>query len=176
MNSLNNYYDKHPDILTTDVWVTIGFTYDTSEQKYCLIEVDDKLCLACTKRLEPAINAFCYECKAPRPFDWTTGNKSLDSFIMESWGNMKTEHDAYIQWIEYYLLTNIQEMTSLRHGCTHIADLTMSGSTRVTLKMIVDEQNDQSFDFYQVNYFMCKQCNVIDKGVFSIARLTLIML
>ena len=81
------------------------------------------------------------------------GNKSLDSFIMESWGNMKDEYDAYIQWIEYSLLTNIQEMTSLRHECTHIADLTMNGSTRVTLKMIVDEQNDQSFDFHQVNYF-----------------------
>ena len=76
---------------------------------------------------------------------------------MESWGNMKNEDDAYIQWIEYSLLTNIQEMTSLRHGCTHIADLTMNGSTRVTLKKI------ESFDFHQVNYFTCKQCNAIDK-------------
>ena len=72
-------------MLTTDVWVTIGFTYDTSKQKYCLIKVDDELCLACAKRFEPKINAFCYECKAPRPLDWTNGNKSLDSFIMESW-------------------------------------------------------------------------------------------
>jgi len=79
---------------------------------------------------------------------------------MESWGNMKTEYDANIQWIEYYLLTNIQEMTSLRHGCTHIADLTMDdGSIRITLKMIVDEHNNQSFDFHQVTYFTCKQCN-----------------
>ena len=69
------------------------------------------------------------------------------------------EYDAYIEWIEYSRLSNMQEMTSLRHGCTHIADLTMDGSTRVTLKMIVDGQNAQSFDFYQVNYFTCKQCN-----------------
>ena len=62
------------------------------------------LCLACTERLEPEINAFCYACKAPIPLDWTTGNKSLDSFIMESWGNTKHEYDAYIQWIEYSLL------------------------------------------------------------------------
>ena len=72
---------------------------------------------------------------------------------MESWVNMRSEHDAYIQWIEYSLLMNVRKMTSLRHGCTHIADLTMNGSTRVSLKMIVDEQNDQSFDFHQVNYF-----------------------
>ena len=76
---------------------------------------------------------------------------------MESWGNMKTEYDAYIQWIEYSLLTNIQEMTSLRHGCTHIADLTMNGSTRVTLKMIVD---NASFDFHQVNYFTCNNASI----------------
>ena len=149
--------NEHPDILTTDVWVTIGFTYDASEQKYCLIkeEYGDGLCLACTYtyQFEPHINAFCYNCKEPRPLNWTTGNKSLDSFITESWSNMKNKYDAYIEWIEYSLLTNIQEMTSLRHGCTHIADLTMNGSTRVTLKMI------ESFDFHQVNYFMYKQCN-----------------
>ena len=81
------------------------------------------------------------------------GNKLLDSFIMESWSNMKHEFDAYIQWIEYSLLTNVRKMTSLRHGCTHIADLIMNESTRVTLKMVVDEQNDQLFDFHQVNYF-----------------------
>jgi hypothetical protein len=78
---------------------------------------------------------------------------------MESWKNTNNVYDAYIQWIEYSLLTNVQEMTSLRHGCTHIADLTMNGSTRVSLKMIVDEGDDQSFDFHQVNYFTCKQCN-----------------
>ena len=108
-----------------------------------------KLCLACMKRLNPTINAFCYECKAPRPVNWTTGNKSLDSFIMESWSNTKRRDDVYLQWIEYSLLTDVQEMTSLRHGCTHIA---MNGSTRVTLRKIID-------DFYQVNYFTCKQCN-----------------
>ena len=148
--------DKHPDILTTDVWVTIGFTYKWG--KYCLIKEDygRALCLACTHSLSPKINLFCFYCGTLRVRDWTTGNKSLDSLIMESWGNMKNEDDAYIQWIEYSLLTNIQEMTSLRHGCTHIADLTMNGSTRVTLKMIVD---NESFDFHQVNYFTCKQCN-----------------
>ena len=150
--------DEHPDILTTDVWITIGFTYDASKQRYCLIKVDDGLCLACTQCLEPKINLFCYECKAPIPLDWTTGNKSLDSFIMESWSNMNNEYDAYIQWIEYSLLTNIQEMTSLRHGCTHIADWlepTINESTRVIFKPIVDAQ---SFDFYRVNHFTCKQC------------------
>ena len=69
---------------------------------------------------------------------------------MESWSNMKSEYDAYIQWIEYSLLTDVQEMTPLRHGCTHIADLTMNESTRVTLR---------KKDFCQVNYFTCKQCN-----------------
>ena len=78
---------------------------------------------------------------------------------MESWSNMKNEDDVYIQWIEYSLLTNIQEMASLRHGCTHIAEWTTSELTRVTLKKIVDEQKDhkdQLFDFHQVNYFTCK--------------------
>ena len=141
-----------------DVWVTIGFTYSKWSGKYCLIKEynGDGLCLVCTQGLSSKINLFCHYCGTLRVRDWTTGNKSLDSFIMESWGNMKDEYDAYIQWIEYSLLTNIQEMTSLRHGCTHIADLTMNGSTRVTLKMIVD---NESFDFYQVNYFTCKQCN-----------------
>src|SRR5207249_5839545 len=87
------------------------------------------------------IDLFCYECKAPRPLDWTTGNKSLDSFIMESWSNTRNEYDAYIQWIEYSLFTDIREMTSLRHGCTHISkclELTTSELTRVMLKKIVD--------------------------------------
>ena len=137
-----------------DVWITIGFTYDASKQKYCLIKQRDEneLCLACASKLEP-INAFCDVCKAPQPLDWTTGNKSLDSFIMGSWTNMKNKYDAYIQWIKYSLLTNIQEMTSLRHGCTHIAEWTTNELTRVTLKKIVDEGDDQLFDFHQVNYF-----------------------
>ena len=63
---------------------------------------------------------------------------------------MTDVYDAYIQWIEYSLLTNVQEMTSLRHGCTHAADwleLIATEPTRVKLKKIAD---DQSFDFYQV--------------------------
>ena len=91
--------------------------------------------------------------QTPQPPDWTSDNKSLDSFIMESWINMKYIYDAYIQWIEYSLLTNIQKMTSLRYGCTHIAEWTTNGLTHVTLKKIVD---DQLFDFHQVNYFTCK--------------------
>ena len=150
--------DEHPDILATDVWVTIGFTYDTSEQKYYLLKRENGLCLACIEQLEPKINAFCYECKAPRPVDWTTGNKSLDSFIMESWKTTIDINDAYIQWVEYSRLSNVGKMTSLCHGCTHIADLTTDEPTRVTLKQIVDGQNAQSFDFYQVNDFMYKRC------------------
>src|SRR5581483_6693572 len=139
--------------------MTIGFTYDESEEEYCLIKTHygGKLCLACTDELEPRINAFCLKCKVPRPLDWTTGSKLLDSFIMESQTNTKNKHDAYIQWIEYSSLTNIQEMTALHHGCTHIADWlepTVDEPTRVTLKQIVDGRNAQSFDFYQVNYFM----------------------
>ena len=78
---------------------------------------------------------------------------------MESWSNTVNKYDAYVHWIEYSRLENVQAMRSLRHECTHIADLTMNGSTRVTLKMIVDKGNNQSFDFHQVNYFTCKQCN-----------------
>jgi len=66
---------------------------------------------------------------------------------MESWSNMKNSYDAYIQWIEYSLLTNIQEMSSLRHGCTHTADWRTNELTRVTLKKIIDEGDDQLFDF-----------------------------
>src|SRR6185312_14499542 len=142
--------DEHPDNLTTNVWTTIGFTYSWGE--YCLLKLEHELCLACARQLNSKINLFCYECKAPRPLDWTTGNKSLDLFIIESWSNMENKYDAYIQWIEYSLLSNIQEMTSLRHECTHIADWQ---STRVIFKPIVDTQ---SFDFYQVNHFTCKQC------------------
>src|SRR5207253_392018 len=87
------------DILITDVWVTIGFTYNKWERKYSLIKDRNwsVLCMACTKRLLPEINAFCYECKASQPLDWTTGNKDLDSFIiiMESWRNTSSEDDAY---------------------------------------------------------------------------------
>ena len=75
---------------------------------------------------------------------------------MESWSNTKSRYDAYIQWIEYSLLTNIQQMTLLRHGCTLIADWRTNELTCVTLKKIVDKQNDQLFDFHQLNYFTCK--------------------
>ena len=105
------------------------------------------------------------ECKAPRPLDWTTGNKSLDSFIIESWKNTKNVYDAYIQWIEYSLLSNVQQMTLLRHGCTHIAEWTTYELTRVTLKKIVDKGDDQLFDFHQVNYFTCKMQIVLSTCV-----------
>jgi hypothetical protein len=111
---------------------------------------EDGLCLACTKRLSPKINLFCYHCGAPRLRDWTTNNKSLDSFIMESWKNTVNVNNAYLQWIEYSALMNVQEMTPLRHGCTHIAEWEL---TRVTLKRIVND------NFHQVNYFTCKLCN-----------------
>ena len=107
----------------------------------------DGLCRACTATFKPSMRAFCYECKAPRSLDWTTGNKSLDSFIMESWKNTNNNYDAYIQWIEYSLLSNVQMTSSLRHGCTHVADWlepTTDELTHVTLKKI------ESFDFYQV--------------------------
>ena|SRR6185369_10211037 len=105
-----------------NVWVSIGFTYHAEKQKYCLIKVNYGLCLACTHLLEPKIAAFCHECKTPTPPDWTTGNKSLDLFIMESWNNVKNNDDTHIQWIEHSLLTDIQQMTSLHHGCTLIAN------------------------------------------------------
>ena len=75
---------------------------------------------------------------------------------MESWSNVESRFDAYIQWIEYSLLMNVREMTSLRHGCTHTAEWTTNELTLVSLKKIVDEQNDQLFDFHQVNYSTCK--------------------
>ena len=73
---------------------------------------------------------------------------------MESWSNMENLYDAYIRWIEYSLLTDVREMTSLRHGSTHIAswlDPTTNKRTtnewKVALKQIDDAQ---SLDFYQV--------------------------
>ena len=75
---------------------------------------------------------------------------------MKSWKNTRNENDAYIEWIEYSRLIDVQEMTSLRHGCTHIADLTMKGSTRVTLRKIID-------DFYQV--IISRVHNAIDKCI-----------
>jgi len=69
---------------------------------------------------------------------------------MESWNNVKNKYDAYIQWIEYSLLTDVREMTPLRHECTHIANWLepiANEWTKVTLKRIRDA------DFRQVNYF-----------------------
>ena len=81
---------------------------------------------------------------------------------MESWKNTSYKDDAYIQWIEYSLLTNVQQMTSLHRECTHIAEWLEPSTnelTRVTLKKIIDEQNNQLFDFHQVNYLAYKQCS-----------------
>ena len=146
----------HPDILITDVWITIGFTYNHNEQKYYLVKekFGDGQCLACAQHLVSHITAFCFRCKASRPLDWTTANNSLDLLIMKSWNNTKHQADAYIQWIEYSYLTNIRETTLLHHECTHMADwLEPATNKRVTviLKTIVDGQNSQSFDFHQVN-------------------------
>ena len=67
--------------------------------------------------------------------------------------------DAYIQWIDYSQLTDVQEV-ALSHGCTYTAHwLDIEPSIKVTLKKIVGKQKSQSFDFYQVNYFTYKQCN-----------------
>ena len=113
-------------------------------------------CLACAITFIRAANAFCHYCKAPKPLDWTTGNRSLDLFIMESWKNTENGYDADIQWVECSLLTNVQQMKLLRHGCTHIADWLdpiINEWTKVTLKQIGDTQ---SFDFHQVNYLTCK--------------------
>ena len=84
----------------------------------------------------------------PIPPDWTTGNKSLDLFIMESW---RGTDDAYIQWIEHSLLKNIQQMTSLHYGCTHIADWLNPVTNKLTQVALKQISNTQSFDFHQVN-------------------------
>ena len=136
--------------------------------KYCLIKSydgydKDGLCLACTNGLDKHIKAFCLSCKAPRPPDWTTGNKSLDSFIMKSWSNISNRRESYyIQWIEYSRLADIQEKSSLDRGCTHVANwLEPTGRypyknelIRVTLKRVVEGLNSHLFDFYQVNYHL----------------------
>jgi len=71
---------------------------------------------------------------------------------MKSWSNTTNVDDVYLQWIEYSLLTDVQQMTSLslRYGCTRIADWlepTANKWTKVALKQIDD---DQSLDFNQV--------------------------
>ena len=75
---------------------------------------------------------------------------------MESWDNTENEGDAYIQWIEYFLLTDVQQMTSLRHGSTHVAywlePTAAPELTKVTLKLIGEMQ---SLGFHQVSYLIC---------------------
>ena len=141
---------------------TIGYTFHPQWQKYAQIKYicKDGSCLACKNDFRPGIHAFCYACKAPRPLDWTTGNKSLDSVIIKSWHNTKHPIDSYLQWIKFSQLTNIQEALSLNHGCTYTADwleLTNENTLRrVMLKKIVDGRCAQSFDFYQVTYSLCR--------------------
>jgi len=113
--------------------------------------------LACTKILYSNVDVFCRSCKTPVPPDWTTGNQSLDSFITKSWNNIDGTKPAnsYLKWVEYSRLTNIQELSSLDHGCTHTADWferSVKGHRliKVVFKKIVDGENAQSFDFYQV--------------------------
>ena len=114
--------------------------------------------MACTRGLVSKTNIFCLRCKAPRPLDWTTGNKSLDSFIMESWSNTISNDNAYIQWIEYSLLTNVRKKTELCLGCPHWFDSRINKWTKVTLKQISDTL---SFDFHLVSYFMCKIMQIV---------------
>ena len=148
--------EKYPDMLDKNVWITIGFTY---HKGYFLIRIKDGIgiCLGCAKHLDHRISAFCFECKAPRPVDWTTGNKSLDLFIMKSWSNTMNVFDSYIQWIKHSQLTDIQEAPLLlRHDCTHTANLLVSRENenkviKVTLKKLVDGQDSQSYDFNQVS-------------------------
>ena len=84
---------------------------------------------------------------------------------------MKHEYDVYIQWVEYSRLTDIREMTSLRHQCTHIAswlDPTTNELMHVTLKQIDDAQ---SLDFYQVII----SCVIIMQIVSSMHRVKLMI-
>jgi len=146
-------------MLDTNVWITVGFTYDVEKQNYYLIVQKDgyRLCLACTIRIDPIISAFCSYCKASSFPDWTTGNGSLDSLIMKSWNSFNRNEDGYIQWIKFSQLTNMQKASSLDYGCTHVADWldpTTGKLIKVILKKIVDGKNFQQFDFSQVKRFL----------------------
>jgi len=145
--------NDHPDILRTDTWITIGFTYDERLKKYALIkqEYGDKLCLACTTYLNFHVGIFCTECGEQRP-DQTTGSKSLDSFIMKN----KKISDRYIEWIEFSQLINIQRKQSLGHKCSLIADWLERTAydvkpLKVMLKKVANGYNTQAFDSYKVN-------------------------
>src|SRR6185312_3207206 len=135
----------------------------TKLQKYALVKVWNAycvgLCLACTETLNPNISAFCYYCKTPRPLNWTTHNKNLDSFIMTSWKNMDTMIDGYIQWINWNQLIHVQRRPFLNYECTHTAAwLGTNVHTRVNKSKLIivmlkriSIRNAQKFDFNQVN-------------------------
>ena len=67
---------------------------------------------------------------------------------------------ATIQWIEFSQLVNMQEMPLLQHECTHMAEwinptversISDKGQLRIVmLKKMLDGQNAQTYDFYQV--------------------------
>ena len=144
--------NDHPDILRTDTWITIGFTYDERLKKYALIkqEYGDELCLACTTYLNFHVGIFCTECGNQRP-GRTTGSKSLDSFIMKN-----KISDRYIEWIEFSQLTNIKQKPFLGHKCNFIADLLERTAydvkpLKVMLKKVAVGYNTKAFDSYKVN-------------------------
>ena len=152
----------YPDISSKRYWSTFGFTYKQATGKYQLVTFHNKsnlygYCLACDNPLEN--NVFCNGCKLPHPLDWTTGNKSLDSFMQESWEPVKHYTDSYLTWIEYAQLSNIKEGQSLEHGCSHLAHWTetLPHGTRLRklkLKKIDNCTDSQTFDFNKVIVLM----------------------
>jgi len=145
-------------MLDAQIWDTIGFTYHGGGYALVTPEYRNKLCLACTAYLNSSITAFCSKCKAPKPPDWTTGSKSLDSFMMESWRNTNTKCDSYLKWIEFDRLKNFREVPSLDHGCTHTADWIdlptyKNDSKKVAFKKVTYEQ---SFNFNQVSLILLR--------------------
>ena len=140
-----------------NVWDIIGFTYHPHQKKYALIRVysseqnshNSELCLSCTRCLHPDSSIFCFQCKAPRPPDWTTGNEFLDSLMMTSWKNVYSKADNYIQWVQFEQLNNIQEISDFEY--THTAEwIKETNTTGVLLKLIYGGEDAQSFDFYRV--------------------------
>ena len=138
----NECYDNHiiqlskdyPDILRpSNIWM-VGITQDSTTGDY-------------------------YLCKTSRGYCRTTDNKYLDLFLMESQNNRNKGNDSYVQWIDFSQVTNMQEMPSPQHGCTHLTNLrhwSNSNMSRIViLKKIVDGQNAQSYDFYQVIISYC---------------------
>jgi hypothetical protein len=130
-------------------------------KKYALVRAHTKqpscnseLCLSCTRCLHPTLKTFCFQCKAPRPPDWTSGNESLDSFIKASWENAQTKVDSYLEWIKYERLSNIETASSLKFECQQTAD--WENTKKVMLKLIDSGKNGQSFDFTKVKYLNYK--------------------